>query len=203
MRWRIPSSRRVRSTFAAAAMALLVTGCGSDQPWKLRDVSGLLPDLQFELTRAADGQRVTEKAFEGKVRVVFFGYTSCPDICPTTLTEFSQALDSMDGGAEDVRVLFVSVDPKRDPRKKLSRYVDSFGEQFVGLRASEPVLRDLVKRYRVTFGYDEPNASGWYNVSHSSAAFIFDREGNIRLLARQDDSIEALTTDLQRLVREG
>lgn len=194
---------RLRAIIAGAAAALVVTGCGSDQPWKLRDISGLLPDLQFELTRAADGQRVTEEAFTGNVSVMFFGYTSCPDICPTTLMEFSQALDSIDSGAGDVRVLFVSVDPQRDSRNKLSRYVNAFGEQFVGLRASEPVLRDLVKRYRVTFGYDKPNENGWYNVSHSSAAFIFDREGNIRLLARQDDSIKALTTDLQRLLREG
>lgn len=193
---------RAPAVLAAAALTLLFTGCSSEQPWKLKDISGLLPDLKYELTRAADGERITEKAYQGKVRVLFFGFTNCPDICPTTLAEFSRALDSMESGADDVRILFVSVDPERDSANKLSRYVDAFGEQFVGLRASEPVLRELVKRYRVTFGYDEPDPNGWYEVSHSSAAFIFDREGNIRLLAQQKDTIEAITADLQRLTRE-
>ena len=191
---------RIRALTAAAALAVLVAACGGEEPWALKDVSGLMPDLEFELTRAADGRTVSEEAYAGKVTVLFFGFTNCPDICPMTLQKFSQALNSMEGNADDVRVLFVSVDPQRDDRERLRQYVESFGEQFVGLRGPEPALRDLAKRYRVTFGYGEPNEDGWYNVSHSSAAFVFDRAGNVRLLARQDDSIDALTSDLERLV---
>lgn len=109
----------------------------------------------------------------------------------------------MDSGADEVRVLFVSVDSEPDTRQKLRQYVDAFGEQFVGLRGPEPTLRDGARRYRVTFGYGEPNEEGWYNVSHSSAAFIFDRQVNLRLMARQDDPADALAQDLQRLVDAG
>lgn len=194
---------RSRVLLITAALVMAVAGCSSEPEWRLRDVSGLMPELEFELTRAADGQQITAQAYEGKVTVLFFGFTNCPDICPVTLQKFSQALKSMDGGADDVRVLFVSVDPERDTREKLRQYVDAFGDQFVGLRGPVPELRDFAKRYRVTFGYGEPNEDGWYNVSHSSAAFIFDRRGEVRLLARQEDSIEALTQDLQRLANAG
>ncbi|MEX0607195.1 MAG: SCO family protein [Halofilum sp. (in: g-proteobacteria)] len=184
----------------ALTLTMVLSACGSEPEWDLRDVSGLLPDLDYELERAADGATVTEDAYAGEVRVLFFGFTNCPDICPMTLQKFSQAVRSLEGGADEVRVLFVSVDPERDDREKLREYVSAFGDRFVGLRGPEPVLRDLAKRYRVTFGYGEPDEAGYYDVSHSSAAYIFDREGNIRLLARQDSSIGEIERDLQRLV---
>lgn len=186
----------------AAALFVLLAGCTESKPWALRDISGLLPDLDFQLTRASDGRTVTEADYAGKVTVLFFGYTSCPDICPMTLAKFSQALQSMGPAADAVRVLFVSVDPERDTLEDLRRYVNAFGKRIVGLRGSLPVLRELTKRYRVTFGYGEPNEQGWYKVSHSSAAYIFDREGDIRLLAGLDDSIDAIASGLKRLVQE-
>lgn len=185
-----------------AAMALLLAGCAQEPEWELRDISGLMPDLQFELTRASDGATVTGQDYAGEVTVLFFGFTNCPDVCPMTLQKFAQALQSLDGGAEDVRVLFVSVDPERDTREVLSQYVSAFGEQFDGLRGPESALRDLVKRYRATFGYGEPDEHGYYDVSHSSAAYIFDRDREIRLLAREDASIGAIERDLERLVQQ-
>lgn len=182
-----------------AAAALALAACSSETDWNLRDISGVMPDLQFELMRAADGESVTHEAYRGKVTVVFFGFTNCPDICPLTLSKFAGALDDMDG-ADDVRFLFVSVDPERDTPEVLERYTGSFGEQFVGLRGDIPTLRELTKRYRVTFSHGEPDDNGHYDVSHSSAAFIFDRGGDIRLLARQDDSVDDIRTDLRHLV---
>ena len=192
----------VRAAALAAAL-LALAGCGEERPWNTKDVSGLMPELEFELTRAADGEPVTEAAWSGKVRVVYFGFTFCPDVCPTTLAKYSQALRAMDPETADaIRVLFISVDPERDTLERLDQYASAFGERFVGLRGEIPYLRDLTKRYRVTFGYGEPDDSGYYNVSHSSAAFVFDRDGELRLLTRPDDSIEALRKDLVRLVRE-
>lgn len=194
--------RRIRICLVLIAAAL-VSACSSDEPWHLRDVSGLMPDLEFRLTRAADGSTVTEAAYPDEVRILYFGYTSCPDICPATLAKFGQAIRGLDPEvADDIRVLFVSVDPKRDTPEKLAAYAKAFGEQFVGLTSDIPTLRDLTKRYRVTFGYGEPTESGFYTVSHSSAAFIFDRDGELRLLARQGASVDDIEQDLRRLATE-
>lgn len=182
-----------------AAAVLALSACAEKHSWNLRDISGVMPDLQFELTRAADGETVTQEAYEGRVTVLFFGYTNCPDVCPLTLSKFSRVLDGMER-ADAVRFLFVSVDPERDTREVLERYTSSFGEEFVGLRGEIPVLRELTKRYRVTFSHGEPDEHGYYNVSHSSAAFVFDRDGDIRLLARQDASVDDIRADLRQLV---
>lgn len=196
-------SARIAAGAILVLAAGLLSGCADEEPWKLRDVSGLMPDLEFELTRAETRESVTESAFEDKVKVMYFGFTSCPDMCPLTLARFSQALKQMDAAdADEVRVLFVSVDPERDTPERLAKYVDSFGERFVGLRGSIPDLRDLTKRYRTTFGYGKPDDSGFYDVSHSNAAFIFNRNGEIRLLGREDDDIDAIATDLERLAEE-
>lgn len=182
--------------------ALVLGGCSEDKSWHLKDISGLMPELEFRLTRAADGETVTAGDYAGKVKVLYFGFTNCPDACPVTLARFSQALDQIGASADEVRVLFVSVDPARDTREKLAQYVSGFGERFVGLRGSIPTLRDLTKRYRVTFSHGEPDDQGFYDVSHSTAAYIFDRDGELRLLARSDSKIDAIAADLKRLVNE-
>lgn len=103
---------------------------------------------------------------------------------------------------DEVLTLFVSVDPKRDTPERLAEYVNFFGDDIVGLSGSEKQLRELAKRYRTTFGYDEPDADGDYNVSHSSAVYVFDREGNTRLLIRPDLSAEKIRQDIAALVQE-
>ncbi len=186
----------------ALLLAVALGGCSEDRSWNAKDVSGLMPDLAFELTRASDGATVTAADYAGKVKIVYFGYTSCPDACPAMMAKLSQALSAMpESTADEVRVLFVSVDPKRDTRERLADYTDGFGERFVGLREDVATLRELTKRYRVTFGYDEPDESGFYEVSHSNAAFIFDKEGRLRLLARPRLSIEDFAQDLTRLAQ--
>jgi protein SCO1/2 len=187
--------KRTLSLLALAAVVLLA-GCEQQEPWQTKDVSGLMPELEFELTRAADGETISEAAYAEKIRVVYFGFTNCPDVCPTTLAKFSQAFGGMEESMADrFRVLFISVDPERDTLERLENYAGAF----VGLRGEIPYLRDLTKRYRVTFGYGKPDDNGWYNVSHSTAAFIFDPQGELRLLVRPDDSIDAIQADLERL----
>lgn len=179
-------------------MTVLLVACGEPEPeFRTRDITGLMSPLEFELTRAADGETVTGEDYQGRVTVVFFGFTNCPDICPMTMARFSAALSKLEAGAADeVRVLFVSVDPERDTLERLHGYVTAFGPQFTGLRGPQEELREVTKRYRVTYGYGEPDESGYYEVSHSSAAFVFDRNGEIRLLVRGDDAIEDIAHDL-------
>ena len=187
---------------AMALLTLTLTGCETSQEnWHGKDIQGLMPDLAFEL-KGTDGDTVTPADSRGQVRLLYFGFTSCPDVCPATLAKLRRAVNDMpDPLAGDVTILFVSVDPQRDTPERLASYAAFFGDRVVGLTAPEPELRDLTKRYRTTFGYDEPDAEGNYNVSHSSAVYAFDRSGEARLLLRPDLTGEQLTEDLPRLAR--
>ena len=160
-----------------------------------------MPRLQFQL-QGTDGNTVTPADSQGNIRLVYFGFTSCPDVCPTTLTDLRRSVQQLpEKYRDDVTTLFVSVDPRRDTPERLASYVNFFGDRVVGLTAEEPALRKLAKRYRTTFGYDEPDASGNYNVSHSSAVYVFDRDGNARLLLRPGLSPEQISEDLAQLAQ--
>ena len=102
----------------------------------------------------------------------------------------------------DTQIVFVSVDPQRDTPERIDSYVSFFSDRAIGLTGEEPALRELSKRYRTTFGYDEPDADGNYNVSHSGAVYVFDREGKARLLIRPELSVEEIRTDLVALAEE-
>jgi len=194
-----PARYRAALVFAAT---LLLAGCGSDASWHLRDISGLMPDLQFTLT-GSDGRHLDATRFRGKITLLYFGYTHCPDVCPTTLTKLAKAVASLGAQADRVRILFVSVDPERDTPAKLAAYSRYFGPQIVGLTGDNKELRALTKRYRVTYGLGKPDAEGNYEVTHSSAVFIFDAKGEVRLLATHQDKGDAIATDLQRLIGAG
>ncbi|WP_375172126.1 SCO family protein [Marinobacter sp.] len=184
--------------------SLLLTGCfGNDEEdWNGKNISGLMPELEFDLINS-QGKSVSGDDYSGRVRMLFFGFTSCPDVCPIALQKLNQATSGLDPELQDeVLTLFVSVDPKRDTPERLAKYVDFFGDNIVGLTGKEPQLRELAKRYRTTFGYDEPDADGNYAVSHSSAIYVFDREGNPRLLMRPDLSGEEIRHDLAALIQE-
>jgi protein SCO1/2 len=131
--------------------------------------------------------------------LLYFGYTQCPDVCPTTLATLARALHELGPAASQVRVLFVSVDPARDTASVLKRYVANFGPQFVGLRGSDAALTALAKRYRVAYSRGTPDANGFYPVSHSSAVFVFQKGGAVRLLAREDDKATTIAADLRQL----
>lgn len=181
--------------------AFMLAACAEDPSWQTKDVSGVLPDLEFRLTDER-GETVTEEAFLGRPTAVFFGYTHCPDICPVTMGKLRMAIGQMpENLRDDVQVLFVSVDPDRDDPTRLTEYTASFGPQFVGLTADEATLRDVVKRYRATFSYEMPDENGDYLVSHPSAVYVFDAKGKARLLMRNDDPAKAIARDLERLAR--
>lgn len=182
---------------------MLMQGCSSgNAEWHGKDISGLMPDLEFTLT-GTSGQPVTAAETDGQIRLLFFGFTHCPDVCPTTLSELNHAIDQMPEDLQDrVTTLFVSVDPERDTPERIGSYVAFFGENILGLTAEEPALRDLTKRYRTTFGYDEPDAEGNYQVSHSAAVYVFDGAGNARLLFRPELTPRKMTEDLTTLARE-
>lgn len=188
---------------ALLVMTSFLTSCFSKDPsWNATDISGLMPELEFDLING-EGKSVSANDYSGQVRLLFFGYSSCPDICPTALQKLNKTVSGLPPELQNkVLMLFVSVDPKRDTPERLSKYVNFFGDDIVGLTGTEEQLRNLAKRYRTTFGYDEPDAKGNYNVSHSSAVYVFDRAGDPRLLVRSDLSAEEIRQDLVALAQE-
>ncbi len=180
---------------------LALAGCsGSDLTWKNHDIRGLMPDLVFNLT-GSDGKPVTQQDFRGYVTLLYFGYTHCPDVCPTTVATVVHALREMKDKAGDVRFLFVSVDPKRDSPAGLGSYLQAFdAPQLVGLTGTQQQLQALAKRYRVSYSYDKPDAHGNYGVNHSAAIFVFDRKGRVSLVMNYRNGADAIAHDLKQMV---
>src|SRR6185437_11674667 len=134
------------------ATALLVACAGRDPSYALKNVTGLVSPLEFHLTNQ-DGLPVTAADYRRDIVLLYFGYTECPDECPTTLTTLANALHTLGPQSSHVRVLFVTVDPRRDTPQVLKRYVSNFGPEFVGLRGDQEALTALSKRYRIAYHY--------------------------------------------------
>jgi len=197
----IASRRRTVLAMLLLGLAAAVgAGCSRQPAFKLQSISGLLPALQFHLTDD-NGRPVTAQDYRGDVVLLYFGYTHCPDVCPTTLAMLARAIKALGPAASQVRVLFVSVDPQRDSAALLKRYVGYFGPQFVGLRGNDRALKPLAKRYRISYHLDPPDQYGNYAVEHSSAVFIFDQKGRARLLADESGNAASISADLARLLQ--
>lgn len=195
-------SAYLRGLAVVLLLSSLAACSGSQPPFLLQNITGLMPKLEFTLTDQ-DNRVVSARNFRGQVVLLYFGYTECPDACPTTLAMLRQALRSLGSEAGAVRVLFVSVDPQRDTTSVLKRYVGAFGSQFVGLRGDDAALNALTHRYRVAYHREKPGPDGYYSVDHSSAVFVFDRTGQPRLLAGSTSGAKTIASDLHRLLASG
>ena len=187
--------------FAALAFVLGLAACGgADKPWHLTDITGAMPKLQFKMQRANDASIVSEQNYKGRVVILYFGYTHCPDVCPATLANLSQVLEKLDTQAYDVTVLFVSVDPDRDTQPVLGKYVRQFAHQIDGLSGPPNGLIALTRRYRVLYSVTKDSPGRPYAVMHSNSVFFFDRAGNARLVTTSTDDIAGITEDVKRLL---
>lgn len=183
------------------AMCAALAACSHKVQWRTDNIDGLVPTLDFHMTDDS-GKPVTAQAYRGKIVLLYFGYTSCPDVCPTTLAKLAQALKNTKNHGAGMQVLFVTVDPKRDSVSRMHTYVRAFGPWFVGLVGTQDELRDITKRYRVTYSYGKPDKDGNYEVTHSSAVFVFDGSGRSRLIMVPHDSADAITADLDQLAAQ-
>jgi protein SCO1/2 len=202
-----PTTRRRALGLAGVGLSLvLLAGCSGDAGWHSIDVSGSSPPLALTMTRAADGKAVTEADYRGRIVLLYFGYTYCPDVCPTTLANIADILKRLGPAARHVRVLFVTVDPNRDTLSVLAQYVRNFAPQIDGLRGTPDQLAALARRYRVVYSVQPATADHPYEVTHSSAIYVFDRSGAARLLipslATTQPDIAGTTADLQRLIAQ-
>lgn len=195
----LPHAMPLAMTFArlvTLALVLLAAACGRDKG-PSTDISGAMPALDFSMTRVNDGKAVSAADYRGKVVVLYFGYTHCPDICPTTLANLADALHKLESRAGDVRVLFVTVDPNRDTVGLMKGYVQSFAPQIDGLRGSADQLAALARRYRVAYSV---TAGPPYEVMHSNAVFVFDTQGRARLVLTDTGNVEAVEAALRALI---
>lgn len=182
--------------YAVLFLALMLAAC-SRGSFHMTDISGAMPRLDFHLTRAGDERPVVGGDYRGKVVILYFGYTNCPDICPAALANMAGVLSKV--ASPNVRLLFVTVDPNRDTLPVLDRYVHAFSPEFDGLRGSDEELADVARRYRVAYSVDPKPP---YTVMHSNAVFFFDPTGRIRLVTTDTTDTDAIAEDVTRLLRQ-
>jgi len=166
----------------------------------MTDITGAMPKLKFRMERANDAQIVSEQTYKGRVVILYFGYTHCPDLCPTTLANLSAVLKRLDTQAYDVAVLFVTVDPDRDTQPVLAQYVRSFARQVDGLTGPPNGLLQLTRRYRVMYKVEKDSPGHPYTVMHSNSVFFFDRAGAPRLVTTDTSDVVGITEDVKRLL---
>lgn len=191
----------LRLTFAALLMLGSPVSAGAqDTETAIHNVRGFLPDLRFSL-QGAD-KVWTQDDLKGKVVLLFFGYASCPDICPTTMAQLAQVVDELGPQGKDVRIVFISVDPHRDTPDVLQAYVDLFNDQALGLTGSEKAIADIARRYRVAYQIEKPRSDNTndYEVAHSRGVYIFDAKGRARILAADGESVERLTESVRTVL---
>jgi protein SCO1/2 len=155
---------------------------------------------EIELTRA-DGSSFRLSEARGEVVMLFFGYTSCPDVCPTTMAELNQALENLGDRAERVNVLFVTVDPQRDTPERVQKYVDHFNPSFIGLSGSEAELARVWGEYGVFREIVEGDSAAGYMVNHTARVTLIDQQGNMRVSFPFDTPVESIVHDLRLLLK--
>jgi protein SCO1/2 len=188
---------------AAALLILALAACSPDGPkFKSSDVTGASFGREFSLTDPA-GKTRTLADFRGKAVVVFFGYTQCPDVCPTTLATLAETMKLLGPDADRVQVIFVTVDPDRDTAALLSEYVPAFDKRFVGLRGDADATERVAKEFKVIYQKQPGATPTTYTMDHSAGLFLFDPQGRLRLYARHGEGPDALASDLRELLRSG
>ena len=181
-------------------LCLLALACSREPPsFRATELTGATFGRQLELPDHY-GQLRSLKDFAGKAVVVFFGYTSCPDICPGTLARFAEVMKALGPQAEKVQVLFVSLDPERDTPERLQAFVPWFYPSFLGLRGDATQTRLAAEEFRVFSARQEVGGSLGYVLDHSSGAYIFDPAGRLRLYVKDGALVEDIVADLRLLL---
>ena len=186
---------------ALLASAILIACGPPPPPFNATEVSNLaygkglgIPDTDGKIRRIDD--------FKGQVTLVFFGFTRCPDICPTTLMRLRQVRNAVGEDADKVQVLLVSVDPERDTADRLGAYVKSFDDSFIGLRPEPAQLEKVVKAFHA-IAVKVPTSGDDYTIDHSATIYVYDRKNQLRLIAQPTLEINLFAADLKRLTQEG
>ncbi len=179
----------------------ILSACGDSSALKFKgsDISGTKIGSNWSLT-GMDGKPYTTASFAGKVQIVFFGFTQCPDICPTTLAELSDVLRSLGDQASKVQVLMITVDPERDTADVLRAYVSGFNANFLGLTGTPAQIKQVAASFKAYYA-KAPAAKGGYTMDHSSSFYLLDPKGEARVLVSNTAGSAALVHDIRLLLK--
>jgi protein SCO1 len=189
-------------SIACGGAAALLAGCGEHKAqFKAIDLTGAdyARDLQLP---DADGRPRSLKDFRGKAVVLFFGYTQCPDVCPTTLSEIAEAKRLLGADGARVQGVFVTLDPERDTPQVLKGYLANFDPSFVALRGTPDQVAAVAKDFKIFYRKVEGKTPGSYTLDHSAASYVYDPQGRLRLYTRYGSGPQALADDLKILLAE-
>jgi protein SCO1/2 len=192
----IPVGPRSRAWLASVAAALLL-GC-SPPAFKSVDITGADYAQNFSL-ESASGGRKSIGDFRGKIVVVFFGFTQCPDVCPTTLADLATAKKELGADGDKLQVVFITLDPERDSPDLLQKYVPGFDPSFIALYGSPEQIAKTAKDFKIFYQKVPGRTPGSYSIDHTAGAFVFDRDGRLRLFIRHGTSPADIAADIRRL----
>ncbi len=189
-----------RRTALGALLLAGLAACSADKPaFKGIDITGAEYARELALPDTS-GKPRTLADFKGKVTVVFFGYTQCPDVCPTTLAEIADVKQKLGPDGAKVQSVFVSVDPERDTPEVLGAYVANFGRDFVALRGTPEQTKEAAKAFKVFFAKVPGKSEGSYTMDHTAGSFVFDPQGRVRLFVRYGGGADAMAHDIRLLL---
>jgi protein SCO1/2 len=191
----LPHALRLAALSAAAALML---AC-SPPNFKAVDITGASYARDFALESAAGGRR-TLADFRGKVVVVFFGFTQCPDVCPTTLSDLAEVKKRLGPDGERLQAIFITVDPERDTPALLSQYVPGFDPSFIGLYGTPEQTAATAREFKVFYQKVPGKTPTSYTIDHTAGSYVFDKEGRVRLFIRHGAPIDDIVADLRQLL---
>jgi protein SCO1/2 len=191
------------ASLAAVTMAFSLTACdklpGKQASFQNTDVTGLDYAKGFSLLDHT-GKPRTLADYKGKVVIVFFGYTQCPDVCPTTMAEMAGVMQKLGPQADQVQVLFITLDPERDTRELLASYVPAFDKRFVGLYGTLDQTAKTAKEFKVFYSKVPGKEPGSYTIDHTAGSYVFDRDGRLRLFIRHGAGADPIVHDVRQLL---
>ena len=195
--------KRIAALVAITPAISLLTACfGKKLSFSSIDVTGADYAKDFSLTDH-NGKVRTIKDFAGKVVVVFFGYTQCPDVCPTSMAELAEIRKKLGKDSERLQGIFITVDPDRDTPEVLKAYMGNFDPTFLALRTSTPEqLAALAKDFKAYYKKVEGTTATSYTMDHSAGSYVYDTKGQLRLYTRYGSGVAALTGDIRQLLEQ-
>lgn len=192
--------RAVAAALAAGMLSLTLAGCGNDKPaFTGSDVTGTHLGRDMSMTDAVGHVR-TLADYKGKVVLVYFGYTHCPDVCPTSMAELAQAMALLKGDAKKVQVIMITVDPARDTPAVVDHYAKAFDPSFIGLSGTPEELAKTAKSFKTYYAKEPSKTPGQYAMNHSSMFYIIDQKGEARVILNSTVPPDVVAHDIKLLL---